>query len=252
MIIDVSAHLGEFTRRPAGLEAEGLARLLAPYGVTRVYAGRLEALWYENPHDANRLALMRAGEFAGVTFVMVPVLDPTIATWREELDRLTRQEPVPMVRLHPNYGGYSLDVADPLLAELARRKIVAQVIVRMDDPRRQHPRAQVPDVPAEQVLAAASRHPGLSVLLTGAGGPALQTLAKRLAGVGNLWADTSQADGVQTVAGLLQTPWRDRLVFGSHAPLFIPFAALARVVLDLDDAAATRILHDGAATLFAL
>jgi predicted TIM-barrel fold metal-dependent hydrolase len=254
MIVDVCAHVGPFTRRPAGRGAGELGRLLAPYGVTRVYAGRLSALWYENPHDANREPLMPAGEEtpSGVTFVAVPVLDPTIATWREELDRLKRSGPLPMVRLHPNYGGYTLAAADPLLAELARRKVVAQVIVRLDDPRRQHPRAQVADVPAADVLEAAVRHPELPVLLTGALGPALQILANRLPAAGNLWADTSQADGVDTVADLMQTPWRDRLVFGSHAPLFIPYAALARVVLDLDDAAAGRVLGDNAVHLFGL
>jgi predicted TIM-barrel fold metal-dependent hydrolase len=124
----------------------------------------------------------------------------------------------------------------------------------MDDPRRQHPRAQVPDVPAADVFDAAVRHPGLSVLLTGASTAALQALAARLekAGMRNRWADTSQADGLGTIAGLSRTPWRDRLVFGSHAPLFIPYAAVARVLLDLDDASATRVLHGNAAALLGL
>ncbi len=52
-----------------------------------------------------------------------------------------------------------------------------------------------------------------------------------------------------TVAELMRTPWGDRLVFGSHAPLFIPYSAVARVVLDLDDPTALRVLRDNAATL---
>src|SRR5262249_17802281 len=130
-------------RRPIGLETAGLVDLLKPYGVTKIYAGRLEALWFENSHDANRLL---DGRKTTRAVVDVPVLDPTIATWRDELDRLAKVGQLAMVRLLPSYGGYTLDAAGPLLDELAKRKVVAQVIVRMDDPRRQHRLAQVADV----------------------------------------------------------------------------------------------------------
>ena len=120
----------------------------------------------------------------------------------------------------------------------------------MDDPRRQHRLAQVPDVPAVDVREAAARHPTLKVLLSGAQIAALNSLAGKLPATSNLWADTSQADGVEAVLGLMRTPWRDRLVFGSHAPLFIPEAAFARVVLDLDDAQAERVLQGNASVLF--
>jgi predicted TIM-barrel fold metal-dependent hydrolase len=244
MIIDVCAHLGPWDRRPVGIDARGLAGLLAPFGVSRIYAGRLEALWFENPHDAN---LLDEPPVPGV--VRVPVLDPTVATWPDELDRLARGGLLKMVRLLPSYGGYSLEEADPLLDALAKRGLVAQVIVRMDDPRRQHRRAQVPDLPTSAVRDAAARHPGLAVLLSGAQGHELLAMADRLPSARNLWADTSQADGVRTVADLMRTPWGDRLVFGSHAPLFIPYSAVARVVLDLDDPTALRVLRDNAAAL---
>ncbi len=88
MITDVCADLGPWDRRPVGLDADGLAGLLAPFGVSRIYAGRLEALWFEDPHDANRL-----GERPAPGVVRVPVLDPTVATWSDELDRLARAGP---------------------------------------------------------------------------------------------------------------------------------------------------------------
>jgi predicted TIM-barrel fold metal-dependent hydrolase len=249
--VDLCAHCGPFERRPIGLEPTGLCERLAPWGVTRVFAGRLEALWFENPHDANRLA-GPAGRPNGPTeFVPVPVLDASLATWREELDRLAASGPLSMVRLVPSYHGYTLAQADPLLAALSARKVVAQVLVRVVDPRRQHRRAQVPDVPAAEVRDAARRHPALRVLLSGATTPALNALAHALPEQNNLWADTSQADGVEAVKGLVAGPWRDRLVFGSHAPLFVPEAAFARVVLDLDDADAERVLRGNAAALIA-
>jgi predicted TIM-barrel fold metal-dependent hydrolase len=104
----------------------------------------------------------------------------------------------------------------------------------------------VPDVNGQAVLDAAARHADLSVLLSGCGTPELLALAKELPKSHKLWADTSQADGCGAIPGLLETPWRDRLVFGSHAPLFIPYSALARVVVDLDDEAAECVLGQNA------
>jgi hypothetical protein len=247
MMTDVCFHFGDLSRR----WSQG--RLLSPdgdylsLGFERIYAGSAAALWFENPHQTNEL--MYRPRQSDKRFVFVPVLDPTVASWREELDRLMKPRPLAMVRLFPNYHGYSLKDADPLLAELGKRKVVAQVIVRMDDPRRQHRLAQVADVPVDSVLDAAGRHPGLNVLLTGAQGAALQTLASRLPLSRNLWADTSQADGLGTIPALMKTAWSDRLVFGSHYPLFIPYAAVARVLLDLDAGTAMRIFEENASLL---
>ena len=249
MTIDLCAHCGPWTRRPIGLEPPALWARLAPFGVSRVFAGRLEALWFENPHDANRLA--ESLPDAPSEVVLVPVLDASIATWREELDRLTARGPLPIVRLLPNYHGYSLADADPLFLALAERHVIAQVVVRIDDPRRQHKLAQVADVSSAEIRDASSRHPTLRVLLSGAQTSSLNAIAKDLPPAGNLWADTSQADGVEAIRALMQTPLRDRLVFGSHAPLFIAEAAFLRVVVDLDDATAQRILHENAAGLTA-
>jgi len=250
MITDAFAHIGAWSHRPIGLGRAGLAALLEPYGVTRIYFGRLEALWFENPHDANPLAEPTQQEDQKAELVEVPVLDPTIATWRDELARLSKTRLPALVRLYPNYGMYTLTDADPLLEALGKQGIIAQVIVRMEDARRQHRRAQVPDVPVEAVLGAAETHPSLRILLSGASGPELRGLASRLPKANNLWADTAQIDGLGAVAALCKTAWLDRLVFGSHAPLFIPYSAVARVVVDLDDTTAMRILSGNPSELF--
>ena len=247
MTIDLFAHCGPWTRRDIGVEPAGLWDQLAPFGVQKVYAGRLEALWFENAHDANRHAESLPPGPPGV--VRVPVLDPSLATWREELDRLQARGPVPMVLLYPNYHSYALDSVDVMFDALAKRRIVAQIVARMDDPRRQHRLAQVSDVAPDVVLAAAVRHPGTRILLCGAMITGLKSLAAKVGNVRNLWADTSQVDGVGAVQGLMKTAWGDRLVFGSHAPLFYPEAALGRVVLDLDDAECEAVLRGNAARL---
>jgi hypothetical protein len=244
---DCTAFCGPHLRRPIGLEPRALAERLAPLGIERICASRLEALWFENPHDANRLAESMVDIPASV--IRIPVIDPTLATWRDELDRLSARGLPRLIRLHPNYHGYSLSDVDPLLDELAKRRIVAQVVVRLDDPRRQHPKAQVADVHHGAVRDAAFRHPTLKVLLSGATASALKALTNDLAAVQNLWADTTHADGVEALQSLAKTRWRDRLVLGSQAPILIAEAAVSRVVLDLDDAFASLILGGNAETL---
>jgi predicted TIM-barrel fold metal-dependent hydrolase len=248
MIIDLFAHLGPYPHRPVGLEAPALAALLAPYGITRVFAGRLEPLWLEDPHDANRIDERRVLD-TNPPITALPVLDPTVATVADELDRLMRARPLPMVRLLPGYGGYTLAEADSLLHALARRRVIAQVVVQVEDPRRQHKRAQIPNVAAAHVLEAAARHPALQVLLCGAGTTDLTALASRLPKAHNLWADTSNADGLGAVPRLLQSAWGDRLVFGTHAPLFIPYSGVSRVLVDLDDREAERVFATNALEL---
>lgn len=252
MIVDHNVHLGDWFRRPARLSEHDLADVLGTRGVSKVLAGRLEALWYEDPHDANRIPRPKSPA-GSIEVVPVPVIDPTIVTWPDELARLSRIGPLPVVRLFPNYHRYSptSPEASKLFEALAARKIVAQVVVRMEDPRRQHKSAQVPDVSVAEIADAAARHPSLRVLISCATGLELSRLSSRLSTLKGLWADTSCVEGLGGVPSLLKSAWGDRLVFGSHCPLFIPYAAIARVLLDLDDASAERILATNARALLA-
>ncbi|MFO0907578.1 MAG: hypothetical protein U0794_04320 [Isosphaeraceae bacterium] len=248
-LIDHCAYTGPHTRRPVGVETVDLAVRLRSLGIVRVYASRLEALWFENPHDANRLLRGRTGDARGAEVIPVPVVDPTLPTWPEELDRCAAAGPIPLVRLHPNYHRYTLVQADALLDSLAKRKIIAQVVARVEDPRRQHPLARVADVAGAEVRDAAGRHPTLRLLVSGLMSPAVSGLARSLPQSRNLWVETGQLDGVDALRGLTRSELRERLVFGTNSPLFVAEAALTRVLTDLDDATAELILAGNATRL---
>jgi predicted TIM-barrel fold metal-dependent hydrolase len=247
--IDLNAYTGFWPSLPLTADVAGVRGALQSYGVEQVCLSPLAALWGHNPHRANRPLLEETAAYDDVW--PVPVLDPTVATWRKELDSLAEHPRVRLVKLHPNYHGYDLDQADELLAALTERGLAAAVQTRMEDPRRQYPQAQVPDVPAEAVIAAAERHPDLTVILGGARWNEIRALGPRLLAGPRLYADTSQADGMDSLALLCAEGLTERLVFGSHAPLFIPYSALARVVTDLDDDAVAAILGGNVAWLMA-
>lgn len=60
------------------------------------------------------------------------------------------------------------------------------------------------------------------------------------------FADVSQADGMASLALFVETGLTEKLLFGTHAPLFVPQAGMARVLTELDDTAARAILGGNA------
>ena len=110
----------------------------------------------------------------------------------------------------------------------------------------------VPDVPAGDVVEAAKRHAGLKLVMGGASAAALREFAAQVRDLPGLYADTSQVDGVDSVKKLVDAGIAGKLIFGSHAPVFMPAAALARVINDLPDGTAGGILKDNATGLLGL
>ena len=176
----------------------------------------------------------------------VPVLDPTVSTWKSELDRAAAQDRVQVVRLLPNYHQYDLNDVGDVLGALVDAKLGAIVQVCMEDPRRQHPLSQVPNVPVSDVVDVAERFSELRLMIGGAKAGEIRGAKERLLTLPCVYADVSQVDGLDAVKILVNDGLGSKLVFGSHAPLFVPHAALGRVVTDLDDDTASAILNDNA------
>lgn len=243
MMIDMNSFVGHWPTHPVEGRAEEVWVQLRSVGVTRIFASPLDAVWCRNPHAYNAW-ICAAAETEDVW--PVPVLDPMVADWRRELDRVLRQDRMKLVRLLPNYGGYALKDVDECLSAIAQAGLGALVQACMEDPRRQHPLAVVQNVPAAAVVDAAERHPDLKVMIGGAKAGELRALKGRILALPHVVADVSQVDGMDAVKILVDDGLGDRLVFGSHAPLMMPLASLGRFVPDLDDAGAQAILRDNA------
>ena len=248
MIIDVNAWTGPW---PALVnvpyDVASVRSSLRAYGVERIFMAPLAAAWSANPHLCNRVVYEAADEYADIS--PVPVIDPSLPTWPEELEKAAGHRVVPMIKLLPGYGRYGLEAADELFEEAGRASLAVMVQIRIDDPRRHHPLAQVPDVHAGEVVEAAKRHPDLKLVMGGASAGTLREFAAQVRDLPGLYADTSQVDGVDSVTMLVDAGIGGKLLFGSHAPLFMPSAALARVINDLPDDTAVGIMKDNAAGL---
>lgn len=245
MIIDCNASAGHWPSRPPApsLVADVWAGLNA-LGVDRVFMASLDSAWCRNPHAPNSRLMEETAPFEPIS--PVPTLDPTVHTWRDELAAISQAGRVRMVRLLPTYSPYRLADADTMLDEIRQAGLAVQIQLRLDDPRRQHPLAQVPDLSAEEAVQAARRHPASVCIIGGARFQELLALRDEILDVKLLFADTSQCDGMDAVKVLCEAGLADRLLFGSHAPLFEYPAGLRRVVDDLDEATAEQILGGNA------
>ncbi|MXW03622.1 MAG: amidohydrolase family protein [Gemmatimonadetes bacterium] len=249
MIIDVNAWTGPW---PALVnvpyDVDSVRSSLRTFGVERIFMSPLAAAWSANPHLCNRVVYEAADAYADIS--PVPVIDPTLPTWPEELAKATGHRAVPMIKLLPGYGRYGLDAANDLFEEAGRASLAVMVQIRIDDPRRHHPLAQVPDVHAGEVMETAKRHPDLKLVLGGASASTLREYAPQVRDLPGLYADTSQVDGVDSVKTLVDEGIGGKLLFGSHAPVFMPAAALARVLCDFTEESVMDILRKNTLSMF--
>lgn len=248
MIIDVNAWSGPWPALvDVPYDAASLRASLREYGVERIFMAPLAAAWSANPHLCNAVVYEAASEFEDIS--PVPVIDPTLPTWQEEFEKAAGHHAIRMIKLLPGFGGYGLAAAEEFFEEAARANLAAMVQIRIDDPRRHHPMAMVPDVPAGDVADAAKRHPDLKMVMGGASAATLREFAAQVRDLPGLYADTSQVDGVDNLKMLVDAGIGGKLLFGSHAPVFMPAAAVARVLIDLRDDTAVGILEENASGL---
>ena len=155
------------------------------------------------------------------------------------------------IRLHPNYHGYTLDDPDfaRLLRGAAERKMLVQLALKMEDDRTQHPLLRVPPVDASRLadLLAATR--GLRLVILNGPNPLPRDAVAKLAAAGASF-DFAMLEGVGGVARLLDQIGPERVLFGSHFPLFTWESARLKVTESgLDDARARAVLSENARRL---
>lgn len=225
-----------FRRLPLD-ETEKLVAKLRSLGVTKALAGSFEGVFHRDLGAANARLIEEGARFPE----LVPVLsiNPAKPGWQRDLDAASTA-----IRLHPGYHGYGLDhpgFTDLLLAA-AKRGLLVQIAVALEDARTQPELMRVPEVDLAPLPAAMQEAPEAKVQLLNwkARGPLTDTLKA----IPRLFFDTALVDGTDAVATLVKTFGPDRVLFGSHAPFLIPEAALVRVhEAALDDTSLRKILH---------
>jgi hypothetical protein len=161
-------------------------------------------------------------------------VNPRLPDWEEDLRRCAEDHRMPGIRLHPNYHGYRLD--EPLFSQLldlaAGRRLIVQLVVRMDDVRVQHPLMRVSDVDVKPLGELLRTRPNLRLLLLNCQATLRGADPQQLATNDRCGVDMAMQEGVGGVAGLVRTMGPTQVFFGSHLPLF----ALESAILKLREA----------------
>ena len=243
-MFDASAFAGVWPFRPHRERTlAALVHTLSGLGVRGACISPVEAILHPEPMTANRRLFEEAEEAlrenaavaAGQGFEMffAPVIDPTLATWREHLDECLSVggERVRAVKIVPNYHGYSL-AAEPAVGALARavaeRNLALCIQVRMEDERSRHVRTDTVGVPAAEIAAFAGRHPALRILVCGG----YMTDVRALAPHENLAFEMSFVESGNVLGDALRLVGAGRLLAGTHAPLLMPAVGLVKPLAD--------------------
>ncbi len=231
-IIDTNVSLSRWPLRRLPLdETPELVARLRRYGVVQAWAGSFDGLLHKDIAGVNLRLAADCRKHGNGLLVPFGSVNPTLPDWEDDVRRCHEEYQMPGIRLHPSYHGYQLDDARfaHLLELAAERKLVVQITLTMEDERMQHPLLRVPHVDTKPLLEMAGTRPDVPIVLLNAFRSVRAEQAAALASAGNIYFEIAMLEGVGGVGKLLQKVPIDRLLFGSHAPLFIFESALEKL-----------------------
>lgn len=217
MLFDVNCYLGAwpFSLVPE-MNAEQLARHLDRAGVDCAAVSPLGAVFQPEPMPANRtlFAALRGKR----RFIPLPVVNPALANWKEQLEECAAAPGVRAVRLYPNYHDYRLTRRTllPFVDALEHHRLRLVITARIEDERHRYFALRIKGVPVADLTAFLKANPRTVPLVTGLSVTEAIQLAS---GTENFLADISYQENIELAAMLRGKLSSSRLMFGTLTPL---------------------------------
>lgn len=229
---DASAWVGPWVFGSSDCESlDEMIRCLSELGVRGAVFSPIRAVLAPEPMNANAVLLSeitRRGN-DGFDARMAPIINPSLPNWREQITACihTGGDTVVAFKIIPSYHMYAL--SNSVMNELANCMTSLDVPlclqVRMLDERAHHPRMLVPGVPIAEMVEFARSHPDLQILACGM----YQGELRQLADAGNVSVELSSIESGNTLPDVLSILPPERVMLGTHAPVYYPAPAIAKL-----------------------
>jgi len=167
MIVDFCAYLGDWpTYELPYRTADGLLSLMARCGIGAACVSLAGGMFAFDAREANERLVQAIAPHRNRLWP-IGTLDPTVPTWREDLEDGLGRLDLAGFRLHPTYQSYPL--GSPEVLDLASRLADAGrplfVALYVDEERFQHPAIRVPDVPIAEIARLIRQAPATTIVL---------------------------------------------------------------------------------------
>ncbi len=230
-IIDSNVHLFQWPfRRLKYARTEALIAKLKRHRITKAWAGSFEAVLHKQLDHINRRLAEECSARGDGMLLPIGSVNPAWPDWEEDLRRCHEQYHMKGVRLYPAYHGYSFDHSEfsRLFAEAARRNLLVQIVLRMEDERVHHQAIATSTVNVAPLVDALKKAPKAKVQLINSAGPLLGNNVSTLVRETQVTFDIAATEGNGGVGRLIEGrnySYRgaipvERLLFGSHTPYF--------------------------------
>jgi uncharacterized protein len=230
-IIDSNVHLFEWPFRKLKYDrTEALIAKLRKHRIIKAWAGSFEAVLHKQLDAINRRLAEECRTRGDGMLVPIGSVNPAAPDWEEDLRRCHEHHRMPGVRLYPAYHGYALDHPQftRLLADAAKRGLLVQIVLRMEDERVHHPAISIGAVNVSPLTDVLKKVPQAKVQLVNSAGPLLGNNVSALVRETQVTFDIAATEGNGGVGRLIEgknPSYRgaipvERLLFGSHAPYF--------------------------------
>ena len=239
-IIDSNIHLFQWPfRKLKYAQTKPLVAKLRKHRVSQAWAGSFEAILHKQLDEVNRRLAEECRLHGDGLLVPIGSINPAWSDWEEDLRRCHEQYHMPGVRLYPAYHGYALDHPEfvRMLSEAAKRRMLVQIAMRMEDERVHHQAINVPLVNTSPLAEVLKKAPQAKVQLVNSAGPLLGNNVSALVRETQVTFDIAATEGNGGVGRLIEgtnPSYRgaipvERLLFGSHAPFFPRESALLKL-----------------------
>lgn len=239
-IIDANVHLFDWPfRKLKYARTEALIAKLRRHRITQAWAGSFEAVLHKQLDAINRRLAEECRTRGDGVLIPFGSVNPVWPDWEEDVRRCHEQYHMRGLRLYPAYHGYTLDHAEfvRMLSVAAKRGLLVQIVMRMEDERVHHPAIDVPLVNPSPLPDIMKRVLQAKVQLINSAGPLLGNSLPALVRETQITFDIAATEGNGGVGRLIEGTnysYRaaipvERLVFGSHAPYFPCESALLKL-----------------------